>query len=341
MKKTAIVLLLVIGIPSIASALTLTESGSSLIYPVAKIWSANYSRLHPAVVVTVESTGSGVGISGAVSGHIALGASDIPLRPEVRVSAGMLSIAVAQSAQVIVYNVPDIGTKHLNLSGDLLAGIYRGEIAYWNDPRIARANPTLGLPHILIVPMVRKDASGDTALFTGYLSAQVPLWKNSIGSGLQVTWPKAFASAIGNVGILAACAHTQGAIGYLGISYVGAANEASLGYAALLNHDKNYVLPSVKSLASAVDGLPKARASEDASLINRPGSNAYPITNFEYMIVKAKQSSAQSARALREFLSYVIDRKGGNDGSVLFNAIFMPLSDSVRSQSQEQISRIQ
>ena len=41
---------------------------------------------------------------------------------------------------MITYNLPNV-VRPLNLSGELIAKIYLGQILKWNDARIAAANP--------------------------------------------------------------------------------------------------------------------------------------------------------------------------------------------------------
>ena len=65
----------------------------------------------------------------------------------------------------------------------MLAEIYDGDDHPWNDPRIAALNPSLPLPALKIVPVHRSDSSGDTFLFTSYLSTQDRHWNESIGYG--------------------------------------------------------------------------------------------------------------------------------------------------------------
>ena len=53
----------------------------------------------------------------------------------------------------------------------------------WNDSTIQALNRGLDLPPIKIVPLHRSDRSGDTFLFTSYLSTQDSDWNNAIGYG--------------------------------------------------------------------------------------------------------------------------------------------------------------
>ena len=64
--------------------------------------------------------------------------------------------------------------EQLDLSADVIAGIYAGDITNWNDPAIANDNPGADLPDLRIVPVHRYDTSGTTENFTEYLSAAAP-----------------------------------------------------------------------------------------------------------------------------------------------------------------------
>jgi len=44
-------------------------------------------------------------------------------------------------------------------------GIFRGTIAKWSDPRIARTNPGVKPPNLTITTVVRRDSSGTTFAF--------------------------------------------------------------------------------------------------------------------------------------------------------------------------------
>ena len=118
----------------------LRETGSTLLLPLMSLWAGAYERAHPDVSIAVEGTGSGEGIAQAIAGTVDIGASDAYLSDE-QLAGGVLNIPLAVSAQVIAYNVQQAGGSHLNFSGDVLAGIYEGTIAYWDDPKIRAINP--------------------------------------------------------------------------------------------------------------------------------------------------------------------------------------------------------
>src|SRR4030088_2851732 len=54
---------------------TLSETGSTLLFPLMGAWAAAYHRQYPNVSVTTAGTGSGKGISAASAGTVSIGAS--------------------------------------------------------------------------------------------------------------------------------------------------------------------------------------------------------------------------------------------------------------------------
>lgn len=54
----------------------LSETGSTLLYPVLRNWAAAYRQQHANVSIATAATGSGKGIAEASAGHVDIGASD-------------------------------------------------------------------------------------------------------------------------------------------------------------------------------------------------------------------------------------------------------------------------
>src|SRR5271170_4265894 len=153
-----------------ASTINLTETGSSLLFPLFdKYWLPNYTA--PNVVMSAASTGSGTGQSSAELGLVNIGASDGYLANAS--VTNLINFPVAISAQLIYYNLPaPLNGVHLNFNGSILAMIYSGAITKWNDPLILAAqSPTVAgelsaLSSQTIYTVKRSDSSGDTFLFT-------------------------------------------------------------------------------------------------------------------------------------------------------------------------------
>jgi phosphate transport system substrate-binding protein len=66
------------GIPSAPATAreTLSETGSTLLSPLMKAWSAGYQQQHPNVSIKTAATGSAKGIDEASAGQVDIGASD-------------------------------------------------------------------------------------------------------------------------------------------------------------------------------------------------------------------------------------------------------------------------
>ncbi len=322
----------------------LLETGSTLLYPLMNLWVAAYQREHNDIEITTQGTGSGTGISQAISGVAQIGASDAYMPDAAMQEHPMLNIPLAISAQVIAYNLPGLSGAHLHLSGPLLAAIYGGRLEYWDDPRILAANAALRgrLPHHTIVAVRRSDGSGDTFIFTQYLSDTTPSWRSGPGFGTTVSWPaSSTVGANGNPGVLQTCEDAPYSIGYIGISFMDQVNGAHLGYAALRNRSGAYVLPTVQAIAAAAAALVSATPRDERiSLIDAPGAGSYPIINYEYAIVSAHQPTTQMKRALAAFLGWTISASGGQRPAFLDAVHFIALPASIARLSRDQVGRI-
>jgi phosphate transport system substrate-binding protein len=199
-----------------AAQVTLAETGSTLIYPVFRIWAAEYPKTHRGVTVSATATDSGAGVAQAISGAAQIGASDAYMSDaQVRDNPLIINVPVAISAQTVNYNVPDLNRQNLKLDGPTLAGIYSGKIHSWDDPAIAVTNGGVKLPHNAIVPIRRSDASGDTFIFTQYLTFTTPSWEYSPGYGTTIAWPAApnASTADGNAGMIVKIHDTPYSVG--------------------------------------------------------------------------------------------------------------------------------
>lgn len=294
------------------------------------------------VALAPSGGGSGKGISDAINGTAQLGGSDAYLSTsQASSNPGLLNIPIAISSQAVNYNLP--GISNLKLTGDVIAQIYQGKITKWNDPAIAALNSGVTLPATTIVPVRRVDASGDTFIFTSFLSATNSAWNNGPAFGTSVTWPAVSneLTANGNPGMVQTCKATPGCIAYIGISSEDAATAVGLGEAMLANKAGNYVQANSTTVESAVAaGATNIPASLASPIIYEPGAQSYPIVNFEYIVVKDKQSSADTALAIRDFFTFAIDPSGGSTPAFLAKEHFEGLPSSVVPQVQSAISTI-
>ncbi len=321
-----------------ASGKSISETGSTLLFPLFGAWQTAYSSVNANVTITSGATGSGVGIADASQGLVNIGASDAYLSSSnLAQYPGLLNIPLSVAAVDVNYNVTGV-KKPLNLNGTVLAGIYSGKITMWNDSSIAKLNAGVPLPAEKIVTMHRADSSGSTFLFTSYLNAQDPGGWQSSNVGTTITWPSAPGSLAesGSGGMLTACGTTKGCIAYLGISYLTKATAAGLGTASLADKSGTFEQPTTTTIGSALSSFPAAPASGAQSLIN--SGAGYPIINYEYAIVKGTQPSAAEATAIKAFLNWILTT--GNTSQYLSAVGFLPLPSATASVATTLVNSI-
>ena len=326
-----------------ASPVTITESGSSLIYPWLQAIQAPLQKAYSNISLQPAPGGSGKGISDAIAGTTVLGGSDAYLSTgQLSQNPDIMNVPVVISSQAINYNLK--GVKNLKLDGAVLAQMYEGKITSWDDPAIKKLNPGVSLPSEKVVPVRRVDASGDTFIFTSFLSATDDTWKNGPSFGTTVTWPAVSneLTANGNPGMVQTCSQTPGCIAYVGVSVQDSALKAGLGQAELQNKDGNFVLPTTDNVSAAVAAGAGAIPDNLAQpLIDEPGAKSYPIVNFEYLVVNKKQPSADQAMAVRTFLEWTMSSSGGSQAQYLDKVSFVAIPDSVKPKIQQAIAQIQ
>ncbi|XP_014665097.1 PREDICTED: receptor-type guanylate cyclase gcy-18-like [Priapulus caudatus] len=238
------------------------------------------------------------------------------------------------SAVVLVYNLP--GVADLNLTQQLIVGIYNGSYTWWNDTELVAANPSVRLPSVPILPVARADASGTTNVFTSALCRFSRDWNATYGrfhkgadddvGGTMRRWPPQVALLLGvrnrgMVGLVLSLPHT---IGYLSLADAG---EAGLRYARVTNHAGVYVTPGAAALLSAQEPrqLGKRLTSD---LVDTHHADSYPFATYSYFIVRMRTMRDCSAAA--ELVRYVTWLATSNEAHMLVNSKgFVGLSDPV------------
>ncbi len=326
------------------SSQTINESGSSLLYPYLQQLVTPLKTTYSNITLAPAAGGSGKGISDVIAGTVQIGGSDAYLSSsEMTSNPGLMNIPIVVSSQAVDYNLP--GVKNLKLTGNVLAEIYQGKITNWNNSAITALNPGVTLPSTAIVPVRRVDSSGDTFLFTSFLSATNSDWSNGPSFGTTVTWPSVTKeiTAQGNPGMVQTCKSTPGCVAYVGISAQASAVAAGLGESMLQNAAGAYVQPNATTVNAAVAAGTSKTIPPNLviSLIYEQGAESYPIVNFEYIIVKASQSSSNLALAIRSFFAFAISPTGGSAPSFLAKDQFQALPSSMTAPVNTAIAKIQ
>jgi phosphate transport system substrate-binding protein len=318
------------GGKSSASSKVLTGAGSTLVYPLVSQWEPDYAT-KAGVTITYGAIGSGGGIDQITARAVDFGASDAPLSADQATACkGCLQIPWALGATVVTYNVKGV-PNNLHLTGPVVADMYLGNITSWNDPKIKALNPGVSLPSTKVTPIYRSDGSGDSFVFSSYLSAVSPDFKSKVGASTQPPFSTGTGAAK-NSGVAASVQSTDGAIGYVAISYIAA---DGLNQALIQNAAGKYVTPGVDGIKAAADAVTTAQPDGSIPLVNPPASaaTAYPLSTYTYAIVPKTSSKASELKA---FLTYAI-----TDGQQFGPDLgFPPLPSAVVSSDKTEIASI-
>jgi phosphate transport system substrate-binding protein len=207
----------------------------------------------------------------------------------------------------------DAKVPALILDRQTLVDIYNGTLNKWNDPAIAGLNPDLAdyLPDATITAVHRSDGSGTTEIFTKALSAFSPEW--TAGGASSIEWPVDKAGngvgGKGNQGVAAAVQNTPNSIGYVELSY---AVSNGLPFADMINKAGNQVTANADSLAAAMADFADAFDEKlNATIVDAPGANSWPIVGYTYMILHTtSMEDCVKAGKLLEYIHWTLTDEG-------------------------------
>lgn len=313
-------------------AVTLNGAGATFPYPLYSKWMSEYNRQHPDIRINYQSIGSGGGIRQITAGTVDFGASDAPMTPDEEKAAPskLAHIPATLGAVVVTYNLEGQSAP-LKLTPEALSGIFLGVITKWSDPKLADANPGAKLPDKDIAVVYRSDGSGTTAVFTDYLATVSPEFKDKVGAGKSVKWPKGL-GAKGNEGVTGQVKTTPNTIGYVELAY---ATQNKLPTAAIKNKSGRFVEPSIDAITAAAAGVTMPD-SLTVSLANPEGEAAYPIASFSYLLVHEDTKDAAKGRALARFIWWAV-----HDGQKLGKDLhYAPLPEPVVKKVEERLKAL-
>ena len=333
MKKTLIAVGLLMVALSSAQAQKLTGAGATFPYPIYSKWFSEYSAAHPGVEINYQSIGSGGGIRQVTAGLVDFGATDGPATDEQLASSKtkLIHIPTVMGAVVPVFNVP--GVRDIKFSPDVLADIFLGKIATWNDPRIAKDNPGVNLPDQKIIIVHRSDGSGTSYIFTDFLSKVSKDWANGPGKGTSPSWPVGVGGK-GNEGVAGLVRQLPGALGYVELIY---ALQNRISYGEVKNPAGNFVKASIEGVTEAAASLKVIPADYRVSITNAPGATAYPISSFTWLLVPLKSPDAAKGKVIKDLLNWIVT-SGENEVSGLSYA---PLPKNVAEKVLKTVYSLQ
>ncbi len=304
-----------------AASVTITGAGASFPFPVYAQWAYKYGKVQ-GVRVNYQSIGSGGGIRQIKAKTVDFGASDAPLKLEDLEQSGLIQFPMVMGGVVPVVNIKGLKAGDLNLTPELLAGIFLGDISKWNDPAVVRVNPGVKLPAQAITVVHRSDGSGTTWIFTNYLDKVSSPWRERVGTAKAVNWPTGVGGK-GNEGVATYVLQVPGAIGYVEYAY---ALQNKLNHVKLRNLEGRFVSPSSKTFQAAA-----ASADWEGSkgyyvvLTNQPGEESWPITGASFILLQRNMPDAERARTMLAFFDWCY-RHGSE---IAQNLDYVPMPDSV------------
>src|ERR1700677_678352 len=288
---------------SAVQAQKLTGAGATFPEPIYSKWFSEYSAAHPGVEINYQAIGSGGGVRQMTAGLVDFGASDMPVTDEQLATSKtkLTHIPTVMGAVVASFNVP--GVSDLKFSPDVLADIYLGKIANWNDPRIAKDNPGVNLPNQKIIVVHRSEGSGTTYIWTDYLSKVSQEWANGPGKGGAISWPRGVGGK-GNEGVAGLIRQLPGAVGYIELLY---AIQNHISFGSVKNSSGNFLKASIEGVTEAAATVKQMPADYRVSITNAPGANAYPISSFTWLLVPLKSPDAAKGKVIKDLLSWIVN----------------------------------
>ena len=336
MKKLVAIGLTVLPALFAANAIgaeTINGAGATFPNPIYQQWFGEFKMAHPDVSINYQSLGSGAGVRQIIEGTVDFGASDMPMTDEQlkQMKIKPLHFPTVLGADVLAYNVPGV-TGDLNLTPEVIAGIFLGQIKKWNDPMIASTNPGVKLPANDIEVVHRSDGSGTTFVFTDYLSKVSPEWKMKVGANSSVSWPVGLGGK-GNEGVAGLIKQTPNTIGYVELIF---AVQQKMPYANVKNASGKFVKASFDSVTAAAAAAKNMPDDFRVSITNGTGPGVYPISSFTWLLIPTEIKDPAKRKAITDFLSWMLTT-GQKDAVGLSYA---PLPKAVVAKVQKQIALI-
>ena len=320
---------------------TLSAEGSTAQQNAIGVFNQVWGQKCPGKNLAYNPTGSGAGVNQFIAGQVDFAGSDSALSKDQPEQAAKRcggnpawNLPLVFGPVALAYNLP--GVDKLVVNADVLAKIFTGAITTWNDPAIAALNAGATLPDTKIVPIYRSDSSGTTDNFQKYLgTAAKGAWTKGDGKEFQ---GGAGEGAQKSAGVVQAVQATPGAIGYVEKGFV---TQAGLPMAQI-DTGSGAVELTDAAAGKAIEGAKFAAEGNDLaldldSIYGTTAPGAYPLVLATYEIVCSKGYPADTAAAVKSFLSVAAnDGQGG-----LSAAGYSPLPDAFKQRLLTAVDAIQ
>jgi phosphate transport system substrate-binding protein len=291
-------------IPLLAQTLQINGAGATFPYPIYSKWFSEYNKLHPNIQVNYQSIGSGGGIQQLSHETVFFGATDGPMTDEqLKAAPGpIMHFPTVLGADVPVYNIPGVSAE-LKFTGPILADIYLGKIAKWNDPAIVKLNPGVTLPATDITVVHRAEGSGTTYIWVDYLAKVSPEWKTKVGVATSVNWQVGIGGK-GNEGVAGLVTQTPGSIGYVELIY---ALQNKISFGTVQNAAGEFVKANLQTVTAAAAGAAANMPADfRVSITNAAGKGVYPISSFTWLLFYQSPKDKTQAKTMIDFMKWAL-----------------------------------
>ena len=315
--KNLIAIGLVAAPVAVIAGPTLNGAGATFPAPIYQRWFQDYATA-TGNRVNYQSVGSGSGVRQYIAGTVDFGATDEPIKASeiAKVKRGVVQIPMVGGTIAVAYNKPGCTLK---LTQKQTVDVFSGTIKDWK---------ALGCAAGPILVVHRSDGSGTTFAFTNSLDA-FGGWKPGVGK--SVKWPVGIGGK-GNEGVSGTLKTTPGSIGYVNTGFVKA---NKLQTAAVQNKAGQFVLPSAKSGAIALNSitLDSNLAGENP---NPSASGAYPISTLTWILAYKTGNGAKTGD-IQKALNYALSSKAQ---MIADDLGYIPLAGSILNKSRIAVKRI-
>jgi len=315
--KNLIIAGLIVAPTATLAGTTLNAAGATFPFPFyARVFS-DYEKVS-GNRVNYASVGSGAGVRQYIAGTVDFGATDEPIssKDASKVKRGVVQIPMVGGTIAIAYNKPGCNLK---LTQKQTVSVFSGTIKDWKQ---------LGCSAGPIKVVHRSDGSGTTFAFTNSLDA-FGGWKPGVGK--SVKWPVGVGGK-GNEGVAGTIKTAPGTIGYVNTGFI---KTNKLQVAALQNKAGQFVLPTAKSGALALNSI-KLNANLAGENPNPSTSGAYPISTLTW-ILAYKSGNGAKTTSIQKALNYALSGKA----QLLADDLgYVPLSGSILNKARIAVKQI-
>ena len=326
-----------LGLSTPVFAADITGAGATFPYPIYAKWAEAYKKA-TGVGLNYQSIGSSGGIRQIRAKTVTFGATDAPVAGDALDKDGMVQFPAIIGGTVPVFNLDGFAKGELRVTGPVLAEMFMGKIAKWNDPKLVALNPGKNLPNQNITIVHRADGSGTTFNWTDYLASVSKEWADTVGKGAAVKWPAASSvGGKGNEGVAANVSRIKGSLGYVEYAY---AKRNNIPVMALQNRNGKFVMPGDDTFAAAAAGADWFSVpGMGISLVSQPGDTAYPVVTASFILMYKQPTDKAAAAEVLKFFDWSF--KNGKQMALELDYVPLPdsLTNDIRTKVWSQIAR--